>query len=152
MFAEKKLNTKQRLWLWIQRGEVVAVAIEDGDAESQLGNLILCSFISVCETTDWPIDNLAAECYQREVFSANFPLGRNSKPLRLLCWILIVEISEQRMWDSVFLWVPNLPYVSKLHLQNPLHPCRHYLLFVLIPLSSVTHKKRKKTRKRVQGY
>lgn len=31
---------------------MVAVAAEDGDTESQLGKLLLCPFISVCETAD----------------------------------------------------------------------------------------------------
>lgn len=47
----------------------MAVATEDGDAESQLGKLLLCSFISVCETADPLIRQLSSRVLpKRDLF------------------------------------------------------------------------------------
>lgn len=51
-----------------RRGEVVVLATEDGGPESKLEKLLFVFIQFVCETADRLIDNLVAECNQRDLF------------------------------------------------------------------------------------
>lgn len=144
MFVERKLNTKQRLRLWVWRGDMAVVGTEDGAQNPNWENCLCVHWVSICETKDQLINIFVAECNQREIFFAYSIRQKLKTTETFLTYPDQRQSQTKDVGCSVFLWVTNPWYLSKLHLKNSPHSCCHYVLLLLIILSSVKKKKKRK--------